>query len=394
MQALHLPGVPAGEDPPFKFPDRLPSPKDLKLADDCALPEPSSKVSERVYLIRVLLTAFTRGELTWQEILEPSRFHAGGAIPGHDVVGIVEKIYSCSSAQEQPKFKVGDKIWALISFDRDGAAAQCTLAHEPEMSLAPTRSASTTLSNHAWDEQLATLPLSALTAHQALFTHGEFYRTADGKPRILILGAAGSVGLPTVQIAKAAGYSVIAHYSSASMNIMTPYISDDDEIIDYKSADYVSITNSFASRSIRPVDFVIDCVGGTTLTDLLQAPTLDNVINSGSKVITIAAPLKAYGPEIATEVEENCARTGIDVKFFIVKPSGAELDMIGKIVNEGKLNGHVHGAKVWKLADAEEAMKTTEARGKSGGGKVVVRVSSDLSSPYDDKWMPKELLEL
>ncbi|EXJ68670.1 uncharacterized protein A1O5_08464 [Cladophialophora psammophila CBS 110553] len=402
MRSLHLPGVPYGTEPPFRFPDNPPNPSDLQYTA-ADYPEPhvhgpdSSTPSQHVYLIRVLTTALTRGELSWQEILEPSRFQPyGGAIPGHDVVGVVDRVLISPNTQSEPKFSPGDRVWALLDFDRDGAAATYTLALEKELGLAPSNADSSAISEEAWVEQMATLPLSALTAYQALYIHGRLPLASTESPlpssslssssstsrkRVLILGSAGSVGLPTLQLAKASGFSVIATCSSASAPLITSLIDvSTDTIIDYTSDAYISLPSSFASRNLPPVDVVVDCIGGSTLSTLLltDTPALNTIINPGGRVITIVAPIKVYGAETAAQIHRNCARAGVEVEveFFIVKPSGEELDVLARWVSAGKLKGHVHQQQAFELENGREAMEFVEARGRRGGGKVVLTVAT------------------
>lgn len=389
MRALHLPGVPQGQPTPFHFPDIPASPMHLQYtASDYPEPQAPSSTSRHTYIIRVLFAALTRGELTWEEILEPSRFHTyGGAIPGHDVVGIIEKVLTSSTAKLQPKFAPGDKVWALLDFDRDGAAAEYTVAHEAELSLAPKNPRPSEVSAAQWDSQLATLPLSGLTAYQTLFTHGSLpiptstsSSSTHPPKRILILGAAGSVGLPTVQLAKASGFVVVATSSAASAPLVTALLDPAiDTLVDYTSHDYTSISSSFASHNLPPVDLIVDCIGGTTLSSLLltTTPPLTSIIRPGSKIITLVAPIKVFGPDVASQIAANCAQAGVEAEFFVVKPSGSELDVLGHWVEEGTLRGHVHADKVFPLEDGREAMTVVEARGRKGGGKVVLRIGRD-----------------
>lgn len=389
MRALHLPGVPQGQPIPFRFPDAPASPKNLQYTGtDYPEPQTPSSASEHTYVIRVLFTALTRGELTWEEILEPSRFHVhGGAIPGHDVVGIIDKVLTSSTAQSHPKFAPGDKVWALLDFDRDGAAAEYTVAYESELSLAPKNPGTSDISTARWDSQLATLPLSGLTAYQTLFTHGSLPMHTSASPsstlpprRVLILGAAGSVGLPTVQLAKASGFTVVATTSASSAPLVTFLLDPEvDTLIDYTSADYTSTASSFASQNLPPVDLIVDCIGGTTLSSLLltTTPPLNSIIQAGSKIITLVAPIKVLGPDVASQIMANCTRSGVEAEFFVVKPSGPELDVLGRWVEEGRLRGHIHGDKVFPLLDGREAMTVVEARDRKGGGKVVLRIGQD-----------------
>ena len=61
-------------------------------------------------------------------------------------------------------FEVGDEVYGLIDFDRDGAAAQYVCVPEQALAYKPATA------THA---QAAAMALSALTAWQALMNHAE-----------------------------------------------------------------------------------------------------------------------------------------------------------------------------------------------------------------------------
>lgn len=377
MRALHLPAVPSGANPPFHFPGKPPSPSDLRYTSE-AYPDPipSPSLSQQAYLIRVLTTAVTRGELTWQEILEPSRFHSyGSAIPGHDVVGIVVKAFQCETGSA-PKYCIGERVWGLLDFDRDGAAATFAIAFESELTLTPAAPSNTP--SQAWDETLATLPLSGLTAYQALFVHGELPSTTllnpsaqAGPRRLLITGSAGSVGVPTIQLAKAAGFQVIAVCSASSQPLVEALLTHDDDTIDYTTPEYVSIPAAFQRQKLAPVDLVVDCTGGSTLQSILLSPSV--VVKPGGRVITIVAPIHTFGSNLSAQILRACTAAKVLVDFFIVKPSGSDLEILAALVRQGRLQGCVDA--VFELEKGREAMELVGSRGRRAGGKVVLRVA-------------------
>lgn len=407
--------MPADSTPPFRFPDKPPKPTELEYtALDFPDPVPlslkaSATATSPSYLIRVLTTALTRGELTWAEILDPSRFHPyGSAIPGHDVVGVVEKVFfpdlaSTSGGTDQDetkshpppsaKYSPGDKVWGLMDFDRDGAAATYTIALEHELSLVPTIPSEIS-SPSQWDALLSTIPLSGLTGYQALFTHGHLpvssllptstpkpssSSSQPRQPRVLITGASGSVGVPTIQLAKAAGFHVTAVCSTSSRGFVTDTLHADD-VIDYSDPEFKSIPDAFTSHSDThlPVDLVIDCIGSTMLQPILSDPSKVLKPNTGSTIITIVAPIAviAGSPQQATLNQHALDEAGVKADFFIVKPDGAELDVLGNLVKDGRLRAHVDGG-VFELEDGRAAMELVESRGRRGGGKVVLRVARE-----------------
>jgi NADPH:quinone reductase-like Zn-dependent oxidoreductase len=99
--------------------------------------------------------------------------------------------------------------------------------------------------NHA---SAATVPLSALTAWQALFDQA---RLAPGQ-RVLIHGAAGGVGSFAVQLTRWRGAHVIATASARNVEFVRELGAD--EVIDYGSTPFESV--------VRNVDVVFDFVGG------------------------------------------------------------------------------------------------------------------------------------
>lgn len=381
MRAVHLPGMPANSSPPFRFPDKPPTSSQLEYtASDFPEPRPSPAATSPTYLIRVLTTALTRGELTWSEILEPSRFHPyGAAIPGHDVVGVVERVFQGPPTHENnsPKYSTGDKVWGLLDFDRDGAAATYTLALEHELSLVP--SIPTQIPETQWDNLLATIPLSGLTAYQALFTHGNLPLSSlstppppgSNPPRVLVTGASGSVGVPTIYLAKAAGCHVIAVCSSSSRAFVSDTLHA-DEIIDYTDPKFKSIPDAFTSQSWPPVDLVIDCIGGQILKPVLLTPS--SVIKRGGNIITIVAPINLIAGDQAPQIQQSLQEANVKTDFFIVKPNGTELDELGKLISAGRLQAHLD--EVFDLENGRAAMDLVESHGRRRGGKIVLRVAN------------------
>src|SRR4026207_1196135 len=125
-------------------------------------------------LIRVHAAGITPAELTWAETYRHcDRSERRPAIPGHEVCGVVEGL-----AAGVTDVSIGDEVYALTSFCRDGAAAEYVAVHAADLAPKPK-----TLNL----VQAAAVPLSALTAWQAFFDHA---RLASGQ-RVLIHGAAG-----------------------------------------------------------------------------------------------------------------------------------------------------------------------------------------------------------
>jgi hypothetical protein len=401
MRALHLPALDEGQP-------NLPSgPSDLIYSTSYPGPNPPPSLKTHVYLISVTATALTRGELTWVEIDPTHR----NAIPGHDVVGSIHTVFPSPSVSTQPIFKPGDKVWGLIDFDRNGAAATYTIAYESELSLVPSPPSGTT--HNDWENALATLPLSALTAYQSLFVHGPFSPSLLSDPSqspqqqnpngsILLLGPTGSVGLPTLSLAWASNINVCTYNSPrhipflqdlesqfTSQPKLLSILSPTESPTSADSTPASEITSLFLSQTppTSPVDLVISPLPLTSSLSLslLLSPDIHRVLKPNSKILLLSAPLATLPLETQQSIEKNLASTGLKTEFFIVTPDSAQLEILGQLATRGELKGFVKG--LFDLERGGEGMGVTEgksqgegdlAKGKGGEGrrygKVVLRV--------------------
>jgi len=174
--------------------------------EDAPLPE----VRPGDVLIRVRATGITPAELTWDETYQ----NADGtprvpSIPGHEVSGVVER-----TAPDVTDFRPGDEIYGLADFPRDGAAAEFAAVRATNLAFKPPSI------SHA---QAAALPLSALTAWQALFEHAHL---VSGQS-VLIHGGAGGVGSLAVQLAHWRSARVLATASARDTAFVRSLGADD-----------------------------------------------------------------------------------------------------------------------------------------------------------------------
>ena len=107
-------------------------------------------------------------------------------IPGYDAVGIVSEVGSSVS-----KVSVGDRVFYAGDFTRPGSNAEYQTVDSRIVASAPTS---------LTDCEAAALPLTALTAWEALFDRMRVDPTKPGT--LLIIGGAGGVGSIATQIAK------------------------------------------------------------------------------------------------------------------------------------------------------------------------------------------------
>lgn len=158
-------------------------------------------------------------------------------VPGLDVAGTVVAVGS-----DVTRFGVGDEVYGISR----GSFAEYAAAREDKLAAKP--------ANLSF-EQAAVVPVSALTALQALRDAGR----VEAGQRVLVIGASGGVGSYAVQIAKAFGAEVTAVASTAKLDLVRSLGAD--HVVDYTR-------ESFADRPER-YDLVID-IGGRSPTSRLR----------------------------------------------------------------------------------------------------------------------------
>jgi NADPH:quinone reductase-like Zn-dependent oxidoreductase len=297
-------------------------------------PKPSLKNGDA--LVRVHSCAITWTELTW----DPTYTTKDGAdrlptIPGHEFSGVVEAV-----GPNAVEAKVGDAVYALADFWRDGAAAEYVAVNAADLAPKP-RSLNYT--------QAAAVPLAALTAWQALFDHAGLIAGQE----ILIHGATGGVGSFAVQLAHWRGAFIVGTTGPESIGLAREL--GVEKVIDY--------TASRFEDEVRDADVVLDTVGGETLERSW------GVLRRGGVLVTVAGSASA----------ETAERHGVRGMDFIVKPSRAELKEITRLIEAGKLRPIIEAT--FPLEKAKEAFEHG-ARGHNHG-KIVLQVTRETAADKD-----------
>jgi NADPH:quinone reductase-like Zn-dependent oxidoreductase len=150
--------------------------EDLRL-DEIQLPESRP---EHV-LVQVHAAAITRDELEWPTDRLP-------AIPSYELSGVV--------AEDAGAMLAGTEVFSLTPSDRDGVAADYALVPIDVLAAKPP-----SLSHI----QAAALPMTGLSAWQALMVHG---RLQPGE-RVAVAGARGGVGHVALQLARSRGAAIV-----------------------------------------------------------------------------------------------------------------------------------------------------------------------------------------
>jgi alcohol dehydrogenase len=273
-------------------------------------------------------------------------------IMGNELSGVVEKI-----GPGVTKWKPGDRVFARVDKDVLGALAELARVHEDHAAAVPS----------AVDLDTAgAIPLAALTALQAL--RDELGVKSGDK--VFIPGGAGGVGTFAIQIAKWLGASVATTASSRGEALVKRLGAD--VVVDYTRARF--------EDELHDYDAAFDLVGADTL------PRVFRVLKNGGRVLSIAglpepqtarkdlergAGLAALFFVASLSTRARGWGRGISYRYLFMRPDGAELAEIAKLVNDKKLEVIVD--RVFPFAETKEAFAHLETgRAK---GKVVVRVS-------------------
>jgi NADPH:quinone reductase-like Zn-dependent oxidoreductase len=281
-------------------------------------------------LVEVHAAGVTPSELTW----DSSFVSADGrsrlpAIPSHELSGVVAAV-----GEDAAGLAVGDAVYGLTDFSRDGAAAEFQLVRSSELAPKPTSL------DHV---HAAAIPLSGLTAWQALHDHG---RLSKGQ-RVLIHGGAGGVGNFAVQLARIAGAEVITTAAAADRDFLRAIGAD--EVLDYRAEPF--------DERVREIDLVVDTVGGSVLERSFA------VTRQGGTIVSVAEQ-----PDSRLAAEHD-----VRTAFFVVDPNRDQLIALAALVDQGRLRAEV--MKVFELPSARDAFET--GLRDHVRGKLVLRAARD-----------------
>jgi NADPH:quinone reductase-like Zn-dependent oxidoreductase len=287
------------------------------------VPTPAAGTGE--VLVEVHATAVTPGELEWY----PTWHTRAGAprlqpIPSHEFSGVIEAIGPGVTGLEK-----GDPVYGMNDWFGDGAAAEYCLT--TPAGIAPKPAAVDHL-------QAAAVPISGLTAWQALFERGNL----QAGQKVLIHGGAGGVGSLAIQLAAWKGAFVATTVSEANAGFVRSLGAH--EPIDYRKSTF--------EAAAADADLILDLVGGDALARSFRA------IKKGGRVVTVAT---------SSESSEDLK---LKEAFFIVAPKREQLMELARLIDAGTIRPIV-GA-VFPLEKAAQAYFPQK---RPSRGKAVLQVS-------------------
>ena len=248
--------------------------------------------------------------------------------PGSDVAGLVDRV-----GADVVRFRPGDRVYGMTMPPVGGACAEYIAIRDDALAIAP----------HSIPlDHAAGVPLAALTAWAALMDGAGL----DAGRTVLIHAAAGGVGSFAVQLAKAAGATVIATASAGNATLIRSLGAD--QVIDYHATDFSTIVSG--------IDVVLDSVGGT-----VQAKSL-TVLRRGGVLVTLDPQPPA---------QALCDAHGVRGVAVALVPDGARLERIARLIDAGKVRVIIDS--VFPLAEAADAHRHSEAG--HARGKILLHVA-------------------
>jgi NADPH:quinone reductase-like Zn-dependent oxidoreductase len=220
------------------------APEDVLRLAEIARPA----IGDDEVLVRVHAASVDRG--TWHVMAGlPSLMRVAGAglrrpkapNPGRSVAGTVESV-----GKDVTGLEPGDDVYGTC----EGAFAEYARARSSRLARKP--------ANLSF-EQAAAVPVSALTALQALRDKAQ----VQPGQKVLIVGASGGVGTFAVQIAKAFGAEVTGVCSTAKMELVRA--TGADHVLDYTRDDFADGQHRY--------DAILDIGGNSRLSRLRRALT-------------------------------------------------------------------------------------------------------------------------
>lgn len=297
---------------------RFGGPEVVELQD---VPVPSPGADE------VLVRVAAAGVAPWDIIIREGKSEVSGSAPltlGSDLAGIVDRV-----GDAVRDFRVGDAVYGVTNPEFVGAQAEYAVCKAGMIAPRP---------RGLDDLAAASAPVIAVTAEQMLFEYGDL----KSGQSVLILDAAGNVGAYAVEMAVAAGISVVAVARKK-----------DEEVLRQLGASVVvdSGTPDFA-RGLPKVDAIADLVGGETLQRCVGA------LKENGKLISVVSGEGSFN--------------GVKPVFFYAEVTTARLRRITAMFESGKIH-----ARVGSVVPLEEARRAYEmlAGAPHEPGKIMLQVS-------------------
>ena len=262
--------------------------------------------------------------------------------PGLETAGTVVAV-----GTKVTRFKAGDRVMALLAY---GGLAEQALAAESDTWTIP--------SGMSFDDAAA-FPVAYLSSDVALRWMG---RLSAGET-LLVLGAAGGVGLTAVEIGKAMGARVIAA-ASTTEKLAAAKSRGADDLINYSEQDLTAAV--MALTGDRGADVCFDPVGGALFDKALSA------LGWGGRIVLVG--FVGGIPQIPANrlLVKNRSALGSSLRHFrwnAYDKLTTSVETLFEWYSQGKLRPMI--TREFKLDDGVEALKLLT--GRQAMGRILVR---------------------
>ncbi|MBU3065754.1 NADP-dependent oxidoreductase [Nocardia sp. NEAU-G5] len=282
---------------------------------------PYPRAAENDVIVRVHAAGFTPGELTWPGTwTDRAGRDRTPSVPGHELSGEVAELGYGTTG-----LTIGQRVFGLADWTRDGTLAEYVAVEARNLAPLPADIDHTAA---------AALPISGLTAWQALFDHARLH---PGQI-VLIHGAAGGVGSIATRLAREIGARVIG----------TGRARDRGRALELGAHAFLDLETEPLTDA-GEVDVVFDVIGG----DILDRSAA--LVRAGGTLVTIAAPPR---------VQPTNGRA----IFFVVESDRAQLTELAARVRDGRITPGVGAVHPLAEAPAVFASKNRTP------GKTIIRV--------------------
>jgi len=263
-------------------------------------------------------------------------------VPGTEVAGVVDAV------GEVVRMTPGTRVVAFVGIGGFAeyvcvkAALTLPLPHEVS------------------DEVAAAFTMIYATSHHALFDRGQL----QPRETLLVLGAAGGVGLAAVELGKLVGARVIAAASSEE-KLGACRTAGADEVINYSTQDLRETIKAMSDG--RGIDVVYDPVGGS-----YAEPALRSLAWRGRFLVVGFAAGAIPSIRLNLLLLKEASLVGVYWGEFAKREPARNAKMIGELMSwlvQGKLRPHV--SQVYPLSETPKAIDDLLQR--RAIGKLVIR---------------------
>lgn len=272
-------------------------------------------------------------------------------VMGNEFCGTIEKM-----GGEVRGFSVGDRVYGRLPLNRIGAFAEYVAVSNNAIAKVP---------DYLSDEEATAVPLTALTALQALeLLH------VKAEDTVFISGGTGSFGAMAIPIAKSRGLKVITNGSASQRDRVISLGAD--RFIDYKTEDY--------SKTLHDIDCVIDTLGEREL------PKEFGILKHGGHLVSLRGlPNGEFASRMhmplwkrmlfklaGMKYDRMAAHNRQHYHFIFVHEDGEGLQQVSRLFAEKRIPVSVD--EMFGLADVNQALKKVASGGSKG--KTILKINN------------------